>query len=111
MERYKVYERESKTKEFSNEGLRLKMKHERVAKQQRQQILEWLQAALDQVQEQTSTFEETIKELEAKDTDDPDVLEEDALRIAELDEMIERHKRHEENIEKLLTKFKIKKLS
>lgn len=42
MERYKAHERESKTKEFSNEGLRLKMKQQRQQKQARQQMDKWL---------------------------------------------------------------------
>src|SRR3954464_15710720 len=102
MERYKAYERESKTKEFSNEGLRLKMKSARLAKQQRQQLLDWLDEVVPMLSEQIAKVEGEIKDLEGKETDDPDELEADALRIADLDEKIERLKAHLEHCSKLV---------
>lgn len=64
------------------QGLRLKMKQQRQQKQKRNQMTKWLSEFHDRLRGEVESLESEISSLEEKETDDPDELEEDAIRIA-----------------------------
>jgi len=112
MERYKGYERESKTKDYSNAGLKRKSS-QKGGKAGADPIADWINSTIDDLLSQSKSLEDEIKKLESKDVDDidPDELEEDAMKIASLDERKDRHKEHVENLRKVLTKWQIHKIT
>lgn len=114
MERYKNYERESKTKEYSNEGLRLGIKKHRSEDKPYDDISSltgWLKRIIATMTTQIEEFEADIDKLESKQVTDPDELEEDAMQIAAIDEKRERHKQHLDNLKKLFTKWQYRKIT
>lgn len=114
MERYKNYERESKTKEYSNEGLRLGIKKHRSEDKPHDDISSltaWLKRTISSLTTLIEEFEAEIEKLESKQVTDPDELEEDAMLIATLDEKRERHKQHQDALKKLFTKWQYRKIT
>lgn len=109
MERYKRYERASKTKEYSDEGLRLRLQQKRARHEHPQAMEKWLEDTLQALKNQVQEFEAEIAALEKKQgTAEAEELEEDAMKISALDERIERHKAHIEVFNKIVLKWRKK---
>ena len=96
MERFKVCEKETKTKAFSKEGLAQAAKKdpEELA---RDAAREWLESCVEQIEQQKETVEAEMEQLNSgkkkKNTDG---------REDELQEIMERHNFHTTNLEQLL---------
>ena len=113
MERYKNYEKESKTKEYSNAGLRLGIKKHKDDKPSDDisQLTRWLKDTMAELTSQIEGFEAAIDKLDSKNVTNPDELEEDAMKIASLDERRERHKQHFDCLKKLFPKWQCRRIS
>ncbi|XP_070580325.1 CCR4-NOT transcription complex subunit 3-like isoform X4 [Ptychodera flava] len=100
MERFKVVERETKTKAYSKEGLGLAAKVDPVQRE-RDETNHWLQESIDKLSMQVDQFEseiETLSTATKKKRPDKDKLE----RIEELQTWVERHRYHVKNLETLM---------
>ncbi|EEZ99732.2 CCR4-NOT transcription complex subunit 3 isoform X1 [Tribolium castaneum] len=99
MERFKVVERETKTKAYSKEGLGAAQKLD-PAQKEREEIQHWLVSSIDLLNIQTDTFECEIESLLAnkKKKLDKDKQE----RMDELKSRLERHRFHIRKLETLL---------
>lgn len=115
MEKYKNYERESKTKEYSNKGLKLQLQQKRAAQEARDRdgegmgkTTKWMERIVLNLENQIKDLEAQIDELESKHGSDHT---EDAYAIAALDERLDRHRAHVRNLKMLIRRWKRKKLS
>lgn len=90
MERFKAYERESK----SQHSKRSKFSKGKRENDENNEMMSWLKSSIADLEKNHKAIEDKISELEAKDGGDADQLEEDANEIAELDERAELHKLH-----------------
>ncbi|XP_077979393.1 CCR4-NOT transcription complex subunit 3-like isoform X2 [Glandiceps talaboti] len=100
MERFKVVERETKTKAYSKEGLGLAAKVD-PAQRERDEINHWLQHTIEELSRQVDCFESEIESLTSsskKKKPDKDKQE----RIEELQLWVERHRYHVKNLETLM---------
>ncbi|KAJ8911436.1 hypothetical protein NQ315_005969 [Exocentrus adspersus] len=99
MERFKVVERETKTKAYSKEGLGAAQKLD-PAQKERDEIQHWLVSSIDQLNIQTDAFESEIELLlsNKKKKLDKDKQE----RMDELKSRLERHRFHIRKLETLL---------
>ncbi|KAJ8981393.1 hypothetical protein NQ317_002587, partial [Molorchus minor] len=99
MERFKVVERETKTKAYSKEGLGAAQKLD-PAQKERDEIQHWLVSSIDQLNIQTDSFESEIELLlsNKKKKLDKDKQE----RMDELKSRLERHRFHIRKLETLL---------
>ncbi|XP_049819684.1 CCR4-NOT transcription complex subunit 3 isoform X2 [Aethina tumida] len=99
MERFKVVERETKTKAYSKEGLGAAQKLD-PAQKEREEIQHWLVSSIDLLNLQTDSFESEIESLLAnkKKKLDKDKQE----RMDELKSRLERHRFHIRKLETLL---------
>ncbi|KAJ3629615.1 hypothetical protein MTP99_013995 [Tenebrio molitor] len=99
MERFKVVERETKTKAYSKEGLGAAQKLD-PAQKEREEIQHWLVSSIDLLNIQTDSFESEIESLLAnkKKKLDKDKQE----RMDELKARLERHRFHIRKLETLL---------
>ncbi|CAH0546440.1 unnamed protein product [Brassicogethes aeneus] len=99
MERFKVVERETKTKAYSKEGLGAAQKLD-PAQKEREEIQNWLVASIDLLNIQTDAFESEIESLLAnkKKKLDKDKQE----RMDEFKSRLEKHRFHIRKLETLL---------
>ena len=100
MERFKVVERETKTKAFSKEGLVAATKVD-PAQKEREETVQWLRKTIDSINQQVDMFEseiETTSSYSRKKKLDRDKQE----RVDELNNFVEKHRFHIRNLETLL---------
>jgi len=96
MERFKVVERETKTKAYSKEGLGAAQKLDPTTKE-REDLNSWLVASIDKMQIQMDQYESEIESLAAgkKKKDKQE-------RVEILKSMIEKHRFHQQKLEKIM---------
>ena len=99
MERFKVVERETKTKAYSKEGLGAAQKLDPVQRE-KEEINQWLNSSIRVLQEQIDTFESEIESLVAGKK--KRAADKDKLRTDELKAKTERHKFHIKKLETIL---------
>ncbi|XP_076806969.1 CCR4-NOT transcription complex subunit 3-like [Clavelina lepadiformis] len=100
MERFKVVERETKTKAYSKEGLGLATKID-PAQKERDETMQWLQVTIDAINRQVDCFESEIESVNShsrKKKLDRDKQE----RIDELKSLLGKHRSHIKNLETLM---------
>ncbi|CAF0867299.1 unnamed protein product [Rotaria sordida] len=100
MERFKIVERETKTKAYSKEGLGAGQKLDPQEKE-KEECNQWITEAIQELKIQVDKFESDIETLSAslkKKKSDKDKQE----RLEETKHSIERHKFHIESLEKIL---------
>jgi CCR4-NOT transcription complex subunit 3 len=100
MERFKIVERETKTKAYSKEGLGAGQKLDPQEKE-KEECNQWIAEAIQELQIQIDKFEADIETLSVslkKKKSDKDKQE----RLEETKHSIERHKFHIESLEKIL---------
>ncbi|MCL4419514.1 hypothetical protein M1146_05445 [Patescibacteria group bacterium] len=90
MERFKSYERESKSRDYK----RSKFNKGKKETDENHEMMSWLKSSVVELEKNHKAIEDSISILESKDGGDADQLEEDANEIAELDERAELHKLH-----------------
>lgn len=99
MERFKAVEKEMKTKAYSKEGLQLASKLDPEEKE-KMETLDFLSQMNEELERQVETLEAEVEQVQVtmkkskKDTSKAD-------RIAELEEIVERHKWHQNKLELL----------
>ena len=105
MERFKVVERQSKTKAFSKHGLE-KMENETAEQKRRRETKEWLSACVEELSNQSDAFEAEIEVLQLESakpskrkgknstTNNPN-----EEKVQQLEESVQRHKEHTLNLE------------
>ncbi|KAF2475518.1 CCR4-NOT transcription complex [Lindgomyces ingoldianus] len=99
MEKFKVVEKEMKTKAYSKEGLSLAAKLDPKEKE-KQDTMQFLSDMVDELERQVETIEAEVETLQVgmkkgkKDTSR-------AERIGEMEEVVERHKWHQNKLELL----------
>lgn len=99
MERFKVVERETKTKAYSKEGLGAVQKLD-PAQKERDEMQQWLVSSIDQLNIQTDSFECEIESLLANKKKKLD--KEKQERMDELKSRLEKHRFHIRKLETLL---------
>jgi len=100
MERFKVVERETKTKAYSKEGLVQAQKVD-PAQKEKEETMQWLQVTIDAINRQVDMFESEIESTgmqSRKKKLDRDKQE----RIDELKTILEKHRFHIRNLETLM---------
>ncbi|KAG5264457.1 hypothetical protein AALO_G00253980 [Alosa alosa] len=90
MERFKIVERETKTKAYSKEGLGLALKVD-PAQKEKEEVGQWLTNTIDTLNMQVDQFESEVESLSVQTRKKKGDKEE---RIDELKRMIERHRHH-----------------
>ncbi|KAJ8679417.1 hypothetical protein QAD02_015204 [Eretmocerus hayati] len=99
MERFKVVERETKTKAYSKEGLGAAQKLD-PAQKEREEVSNWLANSIDTLNLQLDTFESEIESLLAGKKKKLDKDKQD--RMDELKAKLEKHRYHIRKLETLL---------
>ncbi|CAG9770403.1 unnamed protein product [Ceutorhynchus assimilis] len=99
MERFKVVERETKTKAYSKEGLGAAQKLDPVQKE-REEMQHWLNTSIDELSIQGDSFESEIEQLQSKGKKKLDKDKQE--RMDELKTRLERHRFHIQKLEALL---------
>mmetsp|Transcript_23229 Transcript_23229/g.38195 ORF Transcript_23229/g.38195 Transcript_23229/m.38195 type:complete len:983 (-) Transcript_23229:121-3069(-) len=99
MERFKVCEKETKTKAYSKEGLGQQPKADPHAKA-KGEVRGWIQEYLDALQKQLEAFEADIDQLKATKTKNTKKAE--ITRCEQLEHVAERHKHHQKRLELVL---------
>ena len=99
MERFKVVERETKTKAYSKEGLGAAQKMDPVTRE-REEINNWMINSIDQLQIQIDQFESEIESLMVNKKKRLDKDKQD--RLDELKTNMEKHKYHTSKLETLM---------
>eukprot|EP00300_Choanocystis_sp_HF-7_P011823 c17629_g1_i2.p1 GENE.c17629_g1_i2~~c17629_g1_i2.p1 ORF type:complete len:692 (+),score=169.81 c17629_g1_i2:40-2115(+) len=99
MERFKVCEKETKTKAYSKEGLAQAPKTDPI-EEKKEQTREWIQTALTTLREQIVEFEAEIESFDQGPSKKKKSEVEE--RKHQLEENIQRHKTHETKLEMLL---------
>lgn len=99
MERFKVVERETKTKAYSKEGLGAAQKLD-PAQREKEEINQWLNSSLRLLQDQIDTYESEIESLVAGKK--KRAADKDKTRCDELKAKTERHKFHIKKLETIL---------
>ncbi|KAF7686311.1 hypothetical protein HF521_015673 [Silurus meridionalis] len=92
MERFKIVERETKTKAYSKEGLGLAQKVD-PAQKEKEEVGQWLTATIDTLNMQVDQFESEVESLSVQ-TRKKKGDKEKQDRIEELKKLIERHRYH-----------------
>uniref|UniRef100_A0A671LIA5 CCR4-NOT transcription complex subunit 3 n=1 Tax=Sinocyclocheilus anshuiensis TaxID=1608454 RepID=A0A671LIA5_9TELE len=100
MERFKIVERETKTKAYSKEGLGLAQKVD-PAQKEKEEIGQWLTNTIDTLNMQVDQFESEVESLSVQ-TRKKKGDKEKQDRIEELKRMIERHRYHIRMLETIL---------
>ncbi|XP_076864161.1 CCR4-NOT transcription complex subunit 3b [Brachyhypopomus gauderio] len=100
MERFKIVERETKTKAYSKEGLGLAQKVDPVQKE-KEEVGQWLTATIDTLNMQVDQFESEVESLSVQ-TRKKKGDKEKQDRIEELKRLIERHRYHIRMLETVL---------
>ncbi|XP_019762622.1 CCR4-NOT transcription complex subunit 3 isoform X2 [Dendroctonus ponderosae] len=99
MERFKVVERETKTKAYSKEGLGAAQKLD-PAQKEKEEMQHWLSSSIDELSIQTDSFESEIEQLLSKGKKKLDKDKQE--RMDELKSRLERHRFHIQKLEALL---------
>lgn len=99
MERFKVVERETKTKAYSKEGLGAAQKLDPVQRE-KEEINQWLNSSIRLLQDQIDTYESEIESLVAGKKKKG--ADKDKTRTEELKAKTERHKFHIKKLETIL---------
>jgi CCR4-NOT transcription complex subunit 3 len=99
MERFKVVERETKTKAYSKEGLGAAQKLDPTTKE-REDLNNWLMSSIDALQLQMDQFESEIELILAAKKKRLDKDKQD--RLDELKTVLERHRFHSGKLETLM---------
>ncbi|XP_057664612.1 CCR4-NOT transcription complex subunit 3 isoform X4 [Diorhabda carinulata] len=99
MERFKVVERETKTKAYSKEGLGAAQKLD-PAQKEREEIQHWLASSIEKLNIGTDSFESEIEQLLSNKKKKLDKDKQD--RIDELKSRLEKHRFHIRKLETLL---------
>ncbi|XP_050301258.1 CCR4-NOT transcription complex subunit 3 isoform X2 [Anthonomus grandis grandis] len=99
MERFKVVERETKTKAYSKEGLGGAQKID-PAQKEKEEMQHWLSTSIDELSIQTDSFESEIEQLLSKGKKKLDKDKQE--RMEELKSRLERHRFHIQKLEALL---------
>ncbi|XP_068998766.1 CCR4-NOT transcription complex subunit 3a isoform X2 [Embiotoca jacksoni] len=99
MERFKVVERETKTKAYSKEGLGLAQKVD-PAQREKEETGQWLTNTIDTLNMQVDQFESEVESLSVQTRKKKGDKEQD--RIEELKRLIERHRFHIRMLETIL---------
>lgn len=99
MERFKVVERETKTKAYSKEGLGAAQKLD-PAQREKESVCVWLQSSISSLQIQTDQYESEIESLLANKKKRLDKEKQD--KMDDLKSKLERHKFHITKLETLL---------
>jgi CCR4-NOT transcription complex subunit 3 len=99
MERFKVVERETKTKAYSKEGLGAAQKLDPTTRE-REELNNWLSASIDSIQIQIDQFECEIELILAAKKKRLDKDKQD--RMDELKNSLERHRFHVTKLETLM---------
>ena len=100
MERFKVVERETKTKAYSKEGL-VSATKVNPAQKVKDETMQWLQVTIDAINRQVDNFEgeiETFNSLSKKKKQDRDKQ----TRMEDLRNLLEKHRHHIKNLETLM---------
>lgn len=92
MERFKIVERETKTKAYSKEGLGLAQKVD-PAQKEKEEVGQWLTTTIDTLNMQVDQFESEVESLSVQ-TRKKKGDKEKQERIEELKKLIERHRYH-----------------
>uniref|UniRef100_A0A8C2K503 CCR4-NOT transcription complex, subunit 3b n=1 Tax=Cyprinus carpio TaxID=7962 RepID=A0A8C2K503_CYPCA len=100
MERFKIVERETKTKAYSKEGLGLAQKVD-PAQKEKEEVGQWLANTIDTLNMQVDQFESEVESLSVQ-TKKKKGDKEKQDRIEELKRMIERHRYHILMLESIL---------
>ncbi|XP_078692691.1 CCR4-NOT transcription complex subunit 3-like isoform X27 [Branchiostoma floridae x Branchiostoma belcheri] len=100
MERFKVVERETKTKAYSKEGLGLAQKVD-PAQKERDDTIQWLTDSIERLTLQVDQFESEVEAVQASSKKKK--LDKDKQgRVDELKNLLERHRYHIKQLETLL---------
>ncbi|MBN3296905.1 CNOT3 protein, partial [Amia calva] len=99
MERFKIVERETKTKAYSKEGLGLAQKVD-PAQREKEEVGQWLTNTIDTLNMQVDQFESEVESLSVQ-TRKKKGDKEKQDRIEELKRFIEKHRYHVESIRKI----------
>eukprot|EP00058_Branchiostoma_floridae_P013678 XP_002599166.1 hypothetical protein BRAFLDRAFT_118862 [Branchiostoma floridae] len=100
MERFKVVERETKTKAYSKEGLGLAQKVD-PAQKERDDTIQWLTDSIERLTLQVDQFESEVEAVQASSKKKK--LDKDKQgRVDELKTLLERHRYHIKQLETLL---------
>ena len=100
MERFKIVERETKTKAYSKEGL-VSAAKVNPAQKVKEETMQWLQVTIDAINRQVDNFEgeiETFNSQSRKKKHDRDKL----TRTEDLKVLLEKHRHHIKNLETLM---------
>nr|XP_002128708.1 CCR4-NOT transcription complex subunit 3-like [Ciona intestinalis] len=100
MERFKVVERETKTKAYSKEGLGLAAKKDPEQKE-REETMQWLQSTIDAINRQVDMFESEIESFNSISRKKK-LTADKTVRQAELVAFLEKHRYHIRNLETLM---------
>nr|CAB3232238.1 CCR4-NOT transcription complex subunit 3-like [Phallusia mammillata] len=100
MERFKVVERETKTKAYSKEGLGLAQKVD-PAQKEKEETMQWLQVTIDSINQQIDMFESEIESMSSHSRKKK-IDREKQDRIDELKVILEKHRFHIKNLETLM---------
>uniref|UniRef100_A0AAY4DUS0 CCR4-NOT transcription complex subunit 3 n=1 Tax=Denticeps clupeoides TaxID=299321 RepID=A0AAY4DUS0_9TELE len=100
MERFKIVERETKTKAYSKEGLGLAQKVD-PAQKEKEEVGQWLTNTIDTLNMQVDQFESEVESLSVQ-TRKKKGDKEKQDRIEELKRLIERHRYHIRMLETIL---------
>uniref|UniRef100_A0AAY5ED14 CCR4-NOT transcription complex subunit 3 n=1 Tax=Electrophorus electricus TaxID=8005 RepID=A0AAY5ED14_ELEEL len=100
MERFKIVERETKTKAYSKEGLGLAQKVD-PAQKEKEEVGQWLTTTIDTLNMQVDQFESEVESLSVQ-TRKKKGDKEKQDRIEELKRLIERHRYHIRMLETIL---------
>uniref|UniRef100_A0AAR2IZD8 CCR4-NOT transcription complex subunit 3 n=1 Tax=Pygocentrus nattereri TaxID=42514 RepID=A0AAR2IZD8_PYGNA len=100
MERFKIVERETKTKAYSKEGLGLAQKVD-PAQKEKEEVGQWLTTTIDTLNMQVDQFESEVESLSAQARKKKGDKEKQD-RLEELKRLIERHRYHIRMLETIL---------
>jgi CCR4-NOT transcription complex subunit 3 len=100
MERFKAVEKEMKTKAYSKEGLQLATKVDPKDKE-RLEMVEFLQHMNEELERQIETIEAEIESMAVTTKKSKKAADTKAERIAELEDITERHKWHQNKLDLL----------
>ncbi|XP_062277750.1 CCR4-NOT transcription complex subunit 3a isoform X3 [Scomber scombrus] len=101
MERFKVVERETKTKAYSKEGLGLAQKVD-PAQREKEETGQWLTNTIDTLNMQVDQFESEVESLSVQTRKKKGDKDQKQERIEELKRLIERHRFHIRMLETIL---------
>ena len=99
MEKFKLYEKQAKTKAFSKEGLRRQREKDLKGDDSMMELANWLRSQADELREQAERLEEEIEELDS----DPKRKKASGDKVAIMREKMEKMNDFATNTDKLAT--------